>query len=601
MVKFAVALTLSLSLATVVRAEASSNEEAIQVLIERLGAAEYAQREQAQEELRELGVVAFEALHAAQTHPDVEIRKQAEYLLRAIRISWVQDEDPDEVREILRNYRSEEFDQRAERLRQLGRVEVGGGLEALCRLARFETSDVLSRRAALVVMRSTPAEDGLDRDRIAEIVRRVIGNSQRAAARWLAIYARGLADPESTLAEWKAAMKSELAELERQPDKDRLAVLGDFLRWRIERLQELGRDDDMLATMQDLLPLQGSSREDVLDTMDWLIDRRAWSLVEVLARRFPRFFEEDPRLMYRRAEVMAQLGQSDEAEALAKKVLEIPAGDQPFLHVELAYDLQSRGLFDWAEREYRLVIETDEQGTHPPVEAAYRLGYMFHDLARHEDAYLALKQLVDLMEEDKVVMRRAQELNHVPLRIRSQMHFSHALHLAQQPSEPQQKKQLEAELEEALKYDQENADILIAMYRVPDPEPEWLEKTKQRVDRLREIYAQRVASAERDYETLPGQMTGTNLARQLNQFAWLIANTYGDFQAAVQASERSLQLIPDEAGYLDTLGRCYFAVADLDNAIKHQRCAVELEPHSGQISRQLEFFERMAAEPSALK
>ena len=85
-----------------------------------------------------------------------------------------------------------------------------------------------------------------------------------------------------------------------------------------------------------------------------------------------------------------------------------------------------------------------------------------------------------------------------------------------------------------------------------------------------------------------------------NQLSWLIGNTEGDQEQAVQQSRRSLELRPHSAGSLDTLGRCYFAVGDQENAIKYQRRAHRREPHSQQIRRQLEEFE-MAASQGAIQ
>ncbi|MBW8885363.1 MAG: hypothetical protein JF612_11470, partial [Planctomycetia bacterium] len=48
------------------------------------------------------------------------------------------------------------------------------------------------------------------------------------------------------------------------------------------------------------------------------------------------------------------------------------------------------------------------------------------------------------------------------------------------------------------------------------------------------------------------------------------------------------------AGYLDTLGRAYYGAGDVANAVKHQSMAVGLNPVSGQIRRQLEFFQKEA-------
>ena len=56
-------------------------------------------------------------------------------------------------------------------------------------------------------------------------------------------------------------------------------------------------------------------------------------------------------------------------------------------------------------------------------------------------------------------------------------------------------------------------------------------------------------------------------------------------------SHKSLEIRPDTGGYLDTLGRCYYAKGDLENAVKYQSKAVELDPHSQQIRRQLKVFQ----------
>ena len=59
-----------------------------------------------------------------------------------------------------------------------------------------------------------------------------------------------------------------------------------------------------------------------------------------------------------------------------------------------------------------------------------------------------------------------------------------------------------------------------------------------------------------------------------NQWAWLIANTEGDYPKAVRYSRRSLELEPDTASFLDTLGRCYYSAGDYEKAVESQREAV---------------------------
>jgi tetratricopeptide (TPR) repeat protein len=83
-----------------------------------------------------------------------------------------------------------------------------------------------------------------------------------------------------------------------------------------------------------------------------------------------------------------------------------------------------------------------------------------------------------------------------------------------------------------------------------------------------------------------------------NQLAWLVSNTEGDQNEAVRCSLRSLELLPTAAGYMDTLGRCYYALGDYAKAVHHQSRAVRLEPHSAQMQRQLELFRQALAKES---
>ncbi|MEX2025906.1 MAG: hypothetical protein WEH44_01375, partial [Pirellulaceae bacterium] len=103
-------------------------------------------------------------------------------------------------------------------------------------------------------------------------------------------------------------------------------------------------------------------------------------------------------------------------------------------------------------------------------------------------------------------------------------------------------------------------------------------------------------------EALKSRFNGY-LAQACNQLAWLVSNTTGDYDEALQCSLKSNELMPKYAAYLDTLGRCYFAKADFDNAVKYQLLALQEEPHSGQMQRQLALFvkERAAKKASGEK
>lgn len=569
--------------------------ERIANLIQQLGSAEYAQREQARMALSEMGLEAFDALHQAQLHEDMEIRKQAEYLVRAIRVAWVQEDDPPAVKQILRNYQDESPEERELRLQRLARVPGGVALAPLCRLARFETFDPLSKRAALLAMSYplpvSPA-DTADTAAWPARIDQVIGPSQRTAARWLRLYARYLEDPAATFAQWQTLADEETRELELRPDPIRLVLLREFLRWQVDMWERQGRRAEAIATMRRTLPPQNASLADLRETADWLLQREAWPLIEALAEQFPDAFAQDPSLIYRRAESLRRQNQPEAADELARQARETQVDDEPFLHVELGRQLVERGWIDWAEQEFRHTIKSFEAGSHASLEAHIRLGMLYHDLARHAEAYAVLKEVVDLMERNTTLVRRLQELQRDPNRVRGQMYFSRALDLHQQGQYEQEREALA----QALRNDGINADILIAMFRVPAAPEDWQKQTRDQIDQLAGRFRAAILLAERNYEVVPNDDSRDQLALMLNQYAWLVANTQGDVQAALDSSRRSLELAPDDPGYLDTLARCYFAAGDLDNAIKHQRRAAEQEPHAGPIRRQLELFEKTLAE-----
>ncbi len=89
----------------------------------------------------------------------------------------------------------------------------------------------------------------------------------------------------------------------------------------------------------------------------------------------------------------------------------------------------------------------------------------------------------------------------------------------------------------------------------------------------------------------------------MNQYAWLISNTEGDYKKALDYSLQSIELTSDDpsqtAAQLDTCGRCYFALGQYDDAIRMQKRAIKLTPHTPSMERQLKLFEEAKAKQEA--
>ena len=563
-------------------------------LIEQLGAPKYATREKAQSDLEQLGLAAFDALFEAQEYDNIEIALRAKYLVRSLQVGWSHEADAPEVKRILKNYGTQNEQERKSRMQRLTKLDDGQGVDALCRLVRFETSEILSKHAALLIMGPMQPEDEAHRRRSADSISLTVGQSKRTAAKWLRAYVRTLRDRESSLQEWEQLASDEYQAFGEDPDvSTNQEITRELLRWQTELLRELGRDDEAMVVIRRTLELIEGNLPDLLDMVDWLLERELWELVHEVAQRHEEEFNKHALLIYRVAEAQLRQGNEKLAEQTADRALQTNV-DQPKDHNETANELQGRGFFDWAEREYRHVQKIVPPGSVYDILSRLVLSEMLHDIEKNESAAETLQVLVDLMDKNPAVEELVdKQFRTTPANVRARTHYFFSRLLAERG---EREKQIER-LKQAVAASPIEADVLIAMYRINVDDETWRKDVVTKIQAAANHFRQEIAANKQQLvqvqqirqETLIEQFKG-RLASANNQLAWLVGNTEGDYDEALKCSLESLELRPDAAGYLDTLGRCYFAKGDLENAVKHQSRAAELEPYSGQIQRQLDFF-----------
>lgn len=289
-------------------------------LIEQLGAGEFAAREKAQGDLAKIGLEAFDALNDAQHHDDVEIALRARYLVRAMQVQWHQDTDPADVIRVLQKYGEQSETERRSRIDRLKNLVDQQGLVALCRLARFETSEELSKYAALRVMDLLPElKDAKAREEAAKKVAAGAGSGKRIATAWLRTFAKTLPDLAATIPEWEAHTKLEHELFTQFPDRTSREVVRDLYRFEVSLMQTLGREQDAVAVMRKSLSLLEGTADQLTELVDWLLERKAWPVVQEVADRFPKPFVDNPELIYRLAEAQDQDGKQENAKATAAK------------------------------------------------------------------------------------------------------------------------------------------------------------------------------------------------------------------------------------------------------------------------------------------
>jgi len=282
-------------------------------------------------------------------------------------------------------------------------------------------------------------------------------------------------------------------------------------------------------------------------------------------------------LVYHLAMARADRGQRELAEKTATEARQIEPGNTPvalYARLDTANTLQRRGMFSWAELEYRRVIEADSSRL--TVTAHVALSEMWHDQGKDLSAAEVLEDLIRLIEEKKLGDRGAASRS--PGEIRSRMSYFLACHWLQQGDAAKHRRYLD----EAIEADPAELDALIARCRLPNPEPEYHRKTLELVEEA-------AADLRDAIHEAPENPT------YYNQFAWLVGNTEGDLDEALKYSKRSLELSPGSGAYLDTLAHVYFRRGDYENAVKTQARAAELEPHSGLITKKLEVFREALA------
>lgn len=591
-------------------AEAGESTAEVRALIEQLGDDSYATRVRARERLQRMGLEAFDELHLAQFHSDNEISMSARYLVSSLSVSWSKETDPPEVRATLSEYGAQGESERSSRIERLAEFRDRKGLPALARLVRFETSLRLSRQAALALMQQPMANDETVGKRNAKLILETLADNQRQASQWLRVYAGDLSRGTYSAGRWRELITTQRQQIDAAANQQatRASVL-ELVRVCATRAADAGQTDEALRLAEANLDLIAPRTRELVEACTWAIDNNLHPFVLQVRQQHLAMFDSNPILLYGAAEAKKVAGDDEGAEALSQRALlvnPLPLDEQgktkmqpkdleetAQAHREIGKQLEQRGLFHWAEREFRHIIEAMEITSVSAVRARADLAQMLSELERNREVVEVLRPLAERVSKDE---KLAMQLNASMIsvkRIASDVDYHRALALIDDGKTDEAKPLLA----KAFDTYPMNIDILIRMYRL-EGDRIWrdlvnreLKTTVRRVER--DVQDARAQARQR------GLIGDLYLAQELNQYAWLISNTEGNYQAALEASLKSLEIEMDGAK-LDTCARCYFATGDIENAIRMQKRALKLLPHSPPLQRQLSEFQQALAAKTSL-
>ncbi len=560
------------AVSAVATADSRSDDEQIAQLIRDLGAEDYFQRQRAQQLLATFGSKAFDALVAAQTHEDIEIASRAKFLLHKIDLSWEHEGDDPDVHRILKGYGEADEETRMGRAANLALLPCDISAGPLARIARYEPSEAISRRAALLLIQQKAFSEISARKRREEIVDK-LGSSQRVAADWLRTFVKAADDPRAAVVEWTRYTDQFRKVFVAGQDRvvERQLMLG-LLQYQAELWNQLGQSEQAQPLYLQVVEWSATSPDSMLALVRWLVEQKAFSAIDALEPRHKKFIDTEPLVLYALAEARDQQGEAELSEKAAAKASLLSEQDT-LQHLRVAYFLRQQGLMKWAEQEFNTVTKLVPATHSNALSARFLLAETLHDRGRHFDAAKLFEEAVAAMQKNEAEGNADQNNRREISSARSRMHYFYARHFEEMNDRAKQKEHLE----QAIAIDATDADALISLYRLPNPSEE---------DRARVSLLLRTAGIA--YRKQIEQESDN--ATAYNQLAWLVGSTEGDYHEAVKHSLKSLELQAGTAAYLDTLGRCYYAAGDLDNAIKHQIMAVQREPYSEQMQRQLKTF-----------
>ena len=564
----------------------------VQSLIEQLGDEQFRRREFAQRQLLEIGLNAYDAIHRAQNHDDIEISKRARYLVRSMRIQWSRADDSPAIRRALMGYAARPPGERRNRMEQLAALPGQQGVVALCRMVRYESTEPLSKYAALLILQTAGPTELATRQQQASDLREAVRQSARTAAEWVRVHATTLLDVEASLVAWDRVTRAEENTLSQFPNRTSQEITRDLLRHQAGLLQESNKREQALAVLRRTINLLDGTRTQLLDMVEWLGDQEIWELVEDVADRFPGEFSKYPDLIYRMAEAVWKQGDKPRADQIAERARQLDP-ENTRTHIESALWLQRRDLVDWCIKEYRQVLKHSELESREGLYARFLLSEILHDRLEEDEAAEVLAGAVKAVKNSERVARDVQQVfSRTPGSIESrQLYFLACSKHKQQMFDEQ--KQL---LEKAIEAEAHDGDVLIAMYRFKPADPAWTSRVAQLVKDASTHYRQQITVYDNTFrvsgDSAEKETARRKLATAHNQLAWMVSNTEGDFQAAIQSSLRSLELRPDSAGYLDTLGHCYYAAGEFQKAVETQQKAVAGDPSSQTMQRMLKVFQQ---------
>ena len=474
-------------------------------------------------------------------------------------------DDPPEVAKTLQNYNQLQASSRQEVGYRLTALPIEKSAPALLRLIAYEPQETVAWQLAV---RMRP---WVSKCRAAILAAHL--PPRPATLRLLA-----WAQPDRAIEHMERAWAMARERQKAGADADAAALLN-LITTELATLYRVQKRFDAIETCWRQVADETKDPNAALSLMALLIERNQPERVEAEWKRCADWLAGDSRALY----LLARAAAARHDERLEKDFIATARSlspHDPEQHLFVGTYLMQRRWLDLAAGEFQRVLEmvgADEQDRAFEITARLRLADI-HSHRRQPDK--EAEQLDTALHLYKLFEERSggggvitDQINNLKCRLLllNANRFGKTGNLAAQ----------EKALRETLKLTPNHPDAVIALV-------ELLRKrgtTREAAELVRtssEFYRARIAEQPDDSEGY-------------NNLAWLLANTDTSLEEARKLSQKSLEIQPNTAAYLDTLAEIHLRLGKSAQAVEFQKQAIELEPESLDLVERLKKFEAAAA------
>ncbi len=540
----------------------------IDAIVLQLADPDPAVREQAENRLTEAGAAARPALLRGSKHDSPEIARRSREILRVL--PWDIESDPPAARTLLRGYGERETAARAQVVQQLFALGDHAGFAALARLIVEDSDSAVQWRIAQTF------REGTARLSLAEANSLTLA-ADNPAALCLAGWSNEKTDFPRAMQLYELAIHEAVDRDEGCLDE--LAPVFDTLVAVKQFKHEYDSAADLLRTRW-TLSLRESDNGVDCGALDELFALHA---MHGPLTGFGQDVRENVVLLARPQELysLGKMCENHRAIRAATVIYELAylrGAGSPATREEVGEFLMEQNWTDLAERELVAITQSWFSFGATVDSARMRLGLLHANEGDDEAAAKYLALALPGLHNRSVWLSLQHGERHFYGRgaenfLWTLQHF-HAMRFAISQHDDHQ---AEAHALELAKLGTDDPAMVIAA--VP------ILKSEHHPEEAKALFMQAYTSARR------GLDDSSDDPRTLNNIAWLCAVCQEKLDEALPLAERAAALDPSDATILDTLAEIHFARGENKQAIDNARRALEINPDSTYLKRQLNRFE----------